>query len=239
MTRTTQLFLLHFAGGNCYSYEFLRPYLKEFDVGVIELPGRGKRMDQALLNDFDGAASDIYRQISQRRNGSPFLLYGHSMGAYLTLRVAAMFEQSGTFPEHLIVSGNPGPGVEDAEHKKPRYLMEQQEMIEELKVLGGVPAEFLENVELFECFEPILRADFEIAERNELAGEPAVQTPIYALMGSEEKKAASIANWGRFTKSRFLSEILAGGHFFIHKHPQRIAAVFKECLAVPASKVYL
>ncbi len=51
--KKTQLFLLHFAGGNYYSFRFMFPQLNEFEIIPVELPGRGKRMKENLLKDFD------------------------------------------------------------------------------------------------------------------------------------------------------------------------------------------
>jgi surfactin synthase thioesterase subunit len=48
-------------------------------------------------------------------------------------------------------------------------------------------------------------------------------------MGSEEENVDRIANWGRFTRSHFRSEVLEDNHFFIHKHPERMADVLKGC----------
>ena len=47
-----QLFLLHFAGGNKYSFNFLKKYLESaFELVSIELPGRGDRMSEKLITD--------------------------------------------------------------------------------------------------------------------------------------------------------------------------------------------
>lgn len=224
-----QLFLFHFAGGNCYSFRFLTPLLPDFEVIPLELPGRSKRMNEPLLNEFDKAAEDLYKQIMSSITGAPFLIYGHSMGAYLALRVANMLEKAGRYPAGIIVSGNAGPGIKDPDDKK-RYLLNKPAFIEEVKLLGGLPPELLENEELLSFFEPILRADFEIAERNGLEEEPAIQGNLFAIMGSQEDDVASINNWSGFTKGRFNAEILEGDHFFIHRHPNRIAGIINAFL---------
>lgn len=221
-----QLFLLHFAGGNCYSFQFLIPLLEYFDIETLELPGRGKRMDENLLKDFDLAAEDIYKQIREKLTAPDFVIYGHSMGAYIGLRVSNMLEKIGRVPSYLIVSGNAGPGIK---RERTRYLLETNDFIEELKKIGGAPKEFFESPELFEFFEPILRADFEVVEKNELNIEASVNCPIYAIMGNQEEKVEKIENWGKFTQSRFNSEVLEGGHFFIHEHPRRIAQIIMTC----------
>jgi external thioesterase TEII len=216
---------LHFAGGNCYSFNFLRPYLSAFDVRCPELPGRGRRANEPLLKDFEMAANDIYEQICSTLDNAPFLLYGHSMGAFLALRMANMLEEGGKSPSALIVSGNAGPGKTD---NKRRYLLERKEFVAELERLGGVPSELLANEDLFNFFEPVLRADFEVSERNKMTDERAVNTLLYAIMGKAEEGVEDISNWGKFTRSKFRSEMLDGGHFFIHDHPQRIAAIIND-----------
>lgn len=219
-----QLFLLHFAGGSCYSFQFLMPLLSDFEVLSLELPGRGKRFNESLLNDFDEAATDLYEQIIANLVNTQFLIYGHSMGAYLTLRIANMLEKAGKYPAGIIVSGNAGPGVRNPA-KRIRYLLDRPAFIEELKLLGGIPPEVIENQELFSFFEPVLRADFEIAERNELEQEPAIEAPLFAMMGSQEEDVELINNWSGFTKSCFSTEVLEGDHFFIYRHPERIASI--------------
>jgi surfactin synthase thioesterase subunit len=224
-----QLFLLHYAGGSCYSFQFIAPFLTEFETAVIELPGRGRRMSEGLINSFDKAADDVFRQIGPRIRSVPFLIYGHSMGAYLGLRVSGMLSRSGVPPACLIVSGNPGPGITDEDPPRKRYKLPHDEFIEALRELGGAPDELLEDKELLDFYEPILRADFEVAEENTLDNEAPLNIHLYAIMGSEEKKHDQIANWGRYTTNEFGSKILEGKHFFIFDKPREIAAIIKQC----------
>lgn len=222
--KKNQIFLLHFAGGNQYSYQFLKPFLQEYDVKCLELPGRGRRIEEKLLFDFDLAAEDLYNQIIESLTSPDFLIFGHSMGARLSLRIVKMLENSGKFPWGLYVSGNAGPGMGS---KTKRYLLNQDEFLQELKNIGGVSTDFFENEDLFSFFEPILRADFEIAEKDLITEFQVVKTPIYAMMGSDEPYADRIENWRNFTSSEFLYKILEGNHFFIHKHPGAIANFIK------------
>lgn len=221
----TQLFLLHYAGGNRYSFRFMFDFLKDFEVVPLELPGRGGRTEEHLLTDFDQAAVDCCQQIVARLKSLQYVIYGHSMGAYLGLRITGMMEKRRRPPAYLIVSGNPGPGI-DAE--KQRHLLGREEFIEELKKLGGVPQEVIEHEELLEFILPTLRADFEVAGRNGMELEPPVNTPIHALMGDNEEYVEEISNWGRFTRGRFDYETMQGGHFFIFDHPARLAETIRH-----------
>ncbi|HEU4555731.1 MAG TPA: alpha/beta fold hydrolase [Chitinophaga sp.] len=222
-----KLFLLHFAGGSVYSFQFLKSYLPEFEFIPLELPGRGKRVKEKIIKDFELAAEDIYHQIVAHTGVKDFLIYGHSMGAAIALKVANLLEKAEKFPSCIIVSGSPGPGVRD---NKKRYLLEKGDFKEELKRIGGMPEEVLSNDELFSYFEPLLKADFEVVEKSDLLPFYApVETPIYAIMGSEEENVVNIGNWKRFTSAHFVAEVLNGDHFFINNHAERIAEIIKSC----------
>jgi external thioesterase TEII len=65
-------------------------------------------MAEDLLKDFDMAAQDICNQLTAKLSSDRFLIYGHSMCAYLALWIANMLEKAGKLPAHLIMSGNPG-----------------------------------------------------------------------------------------------------------------------------------
>ncbi|GGE66412.1 thioesterase [Pedobacter psychrotolerans] len=195
------------------------PFLHDFNVKAIELPGRGRRSGEKLLFDFDLAATDLYNQILENLNSQDFIIFGHSMGAKLSLRIVKMLENANKYPLGLYVSGNAGP---DIGTDVKRYLLNKDEFIQELKKIGGVSVEFLENEELFSFFEPILRADFELSEKTSAARFQTIKTPIYAIMGSQEPYADRIENWKNFTSSEFLYKIMEGDHFFIQNHANAI-----------------
>lgn len=226
-TDKIQVFLLHFAGGNCYSFQFLKPYMpREISFFSLELPGRGKRMKEPLLIDQSRAIEDYLQQIQSLRNDKPFLVYGHSMGASLGLRLTKRLEEVGDAPARLIVSGNAGPGTGE---KKKRSEMNDVELKEELRKLGGVPEEVLENEELYNFFIPIMKADFKLLEDGDEPGEAfKLNTGITAVMGEQEETAAKIGNWARFTQAGFDHQLLSGNHFFIHDHPAKMTRLIKE-----------
>ncbi|HVI48829.1 MAG TPA: alpha/beta fold hydrolase [Chitinophaga sp.] len=222
-----QLFTLHFAGGNCYSFQFLTSKLPALEVISLELPGRGNRMMEDLIHGFEQAADDLFKKITARLNGEPFLIYGHSMGAVLGIKVAHLLEQSGRKPAALILSGNAGPGVKKYDNT---YLQPTPEFKKVLKDLGGIPDEVLDNEDLFSFFEPVLRADFEIVEKAGKHAFSPVSIPLYAVMGTAEECVDKIDTWQQYTTSRFRKELLEGGHFFIHQHAPRMAAIIMSQL---------
>lgn len=220
-----QLFLLHFAGGNGYSFNFLIPYLHSFEVVALELPGRGRRVAEPLLTNFTLAARDLFRQLLAKRKGGNFAIFGHSMGATLGLSISKMLTDADQPPTCLFVGGSAGPGANEPRNV---HLLGREEFFSEVKSLGGLPEDLLSNRELLDFFEPILRADFQIADEGGLGEGHLVPLPIYAWMGSEEGTSSQIANWGKFTTKSMEYEILDGNHFFIHHHAKRIGQVMQE-----------
>ena len=162
-------------------------------------------MDEPLIRDFDHAARDLFIQINNiNLNSRHFLIYGHSLGAYLALR------------------GYIGPGIRE---QLQYHTLEKDEFVKALRKKGGLPDELVENKEVFEFFEPIIRADFELLEKKTFWKEQIIQAPIHALMGSEEEFANSISNWKNYTMSDFSYEILEGDHFFIYKNARKCSKI--------------
>ncbi|MEM9820820.1 MAG: alpha/beta fold hydrolase [Bacteroidota bacterium] len=224
------LFLIHFAGGNRYSFNFLKPHLKEaFNFIPLELPGRGQRMAEKYCSSIEKAVDDLLQQVVQTNGSNPFVIYGHSLGSTLALLLAHKLELMNRPPLGLIVSGNPGPGVEAEKDYKSFYKLSDEAFIEELKIMGGLPDEILTNEELLAFFLPILRADFSLYAFAEPDFNP-IQTPIYAIMGDEEDGVDQIENWERFTTAKFNYSVMQGKHFFIFDFPQKIALIIKESL---------
>lgn len=220
---------MHFAGGNSYSYNFLKESLSNsFEFIPLELPGRGKRFQEELLTTKDEAVNDYVHQIQMHRNNQPFIIFGHSMGATLGLSVTKKLEEINDSPECLIVSGNSGPQKRD-EEATVRYTLNDKDFKEELRDLGGVPEEILTNEELYEFFSPIIRSDFEILEKDVFSEKGVIiKTPIVAIMGYEEDTSDEIENWRKFTSGTFTFQRMTGNHFFIYNHVDTISTIVKQ-----------
>lgn len=223
-----QLFLLHFGGGNCYSFQFLKKELERyFEFIPLELPGRGKRIQEPLIYNKYDAVRDYLSQIRKLRNSENYLIYGHSMGATLGHILTSELEKLNDSPKFLIVSGNSGSGRDVT---RERYKMNDQDFKTELRKLGGVPDEVLENCDLFDFFSPIMRADFEILEKEGDIYETNIvlSTPIHAIMGEKEEGSNQIENWRKMTSADFEWEVLPGNHFFIYDQADRLIYILKN-----------
>lgn len=219
--------MLHFAGGNKYSFRFLQNELNNYETIPLELPGRGARFDESLIFDISSAIKDLFRQIKKNLTfDDVFIVYGHSMGAKLGFYVINELEKEGFFPKCFIASGNAGPGIA---RDKIRYNLPDDEFISELKKLGGSPPEFFTDKDLYEFFSPIMRADFQAIEAEEENVDFKIKAPIYALMGDKEEGSADISNWAKYCET-FQFKLLPGDHFFIHDNKLNMVDIINECI---------
>lgn len=156
----------------------------------------------------------------------PFAFFGHSMGGIVIFELAQLLQRSHLpRPEALFVSGCAAPHLlrsEPATHALP-----DQEFIDALRKLNGMPAELLNLPEAMELFLPSLRADFETIERYQFApGGLPLNCRILAFGGLDDTHITSdqLKGWGVHTDSGFRSQYFPGDHFFLNTARESILA---------------
>ena len=154
-----RLFCLPYSGASAMVYARWRRALPDWlQVCPLELPGRGMRMDEPLQRDIKTLAAQLADEIG-RDLGSPYALFGHSLGGLLAFELAhALKARNLPAPLALFASGTAGPARRDVSE----YAIEKtdEQLIARLRELQGTAEEALCNPELMQLMLPILRADF-------------------------------------------------------------------------------
>ena len=226
MTRLT-LHCFPYAGGNSWSYRPLASHcLPDLAVAGIELPGRGRRSREPFCATLEAMADDCFAQLRPDIGKYRYAFFGHSMGALLAYLCALRIQRADLpLPEALILSGQAAPNTRI---KTARHRLPSTEFIAMLHDLGGCPPEILQEKELIEYFEPILRADFQAVETWESHCEEALPVPILALQGNQDESTLErTESWSQATCGKFSSCTFDGDHFFIQKHWPEIASTIK------------
>jgi len=156
----------------------------------------------------------------------PFAFFGHSMGGIVIFELARLLHRSYLpQPEALFVSGCAAPHLPSSE--PAIHALPDQEFIDALQKLNGMPAELLKLPEAMELFLPSLRADFEIIERYQfvLDGLP-LNCRILAFGGLDDTHITSdqLKGWAVHTGSGFRSQYFPGDHFFLNTARESILA---------------
>lgn len=235
-----RLFCFPYAGGGASVYRLWPTELPEWvEVCGVQLPGRESRWREEPFRRMvplaDAASTALVPWLDR-----PFVFFGHSMGGALafevTHRLASGAAGNGDgrrrIPLHLFVSGRPAPGVREDE--EPIHELPRDEFIEAIRGYSGTPEEVLQNRELMELVEPLLRADFAVSEtyRPEPAREP-LPVPVTALggVGDEDVPEEHVDAWRAETRGPFRKQMFDGGHFFLTERRADVLAVVRQELA--------
>jgi surfactin synthase thioesterase subunit len=238
MRKKIKLLSFTFAGGNKYSYRLLREKAPSFlNVITIEYPGRGARIKEKLISDIHVLVDDLYQQVKDAVDTEEYAIYGHSLGglvAYLlTLKI---LKNNHRPPEHLFITGTTGPSAPSRLEKK-RHLLPQNEFIEEVKDLGGMPDEILESEDMLRFLEPILRNDFKVSETYIYEDHAPLDIPITVITGTEEDmEKEDILLWQKESIEDVDFKQMPGGHFFILNHLHEILEIISDKLATKQEK---
>lgn len=226
-----RLFCFPYAGGGASVFRLWPEGLPEgVEVCAVQLPGRESRWREEAFRRLDPLADATTEALADRLGGS-FAFFGHSMGAILAFEVARRLRRRGVpGPRHLFVSGRPAPRVEDDD--PPIRDLPRDEFIDAVRAYSGTPEEVLQNEELMELMEPLLRADFSVSETYEYRPDPeplAFPLTVFGGLQDDEVPPEDLEAWRLETRGEFRKHLLEGGHFFLHeKRDEVLRTVSRE-----------
>lgn len=227
-----RLFCLPYAGGSAAVYrEWGRALSGEVEVQAVQLPGRGWRLREAPGRDLGELAEKIAEAIEPLAD-RPFLLFGHSMGAWLGLLVARELERRGLEPIALLASGRQAPQLGCVQ--PPLSHLEDGDFVAEVqRRYGGIPELIREDHDLLQLLLPALRADIEALERYRHRGEPRLRCPVIALGGQTDRvvPVETLAAWAEETIGPFEIETFPGGHFYFQDNPAPLLRFIEQRFA--------
>ena len=222
-----KIFAFPHAGGDSYCFRDLQKKFNPNEIETLALPGRGKRFSDRRIESIDEMAEEAISQF-RLHSASNFSFYGHSMGALIAYRATIKLrEMQLPEPKNLFFSGRKGACLNTG--KGTRHQLPSKEFREELDSLGGCPKEVLQNNELMELFEPMLRADFKAVETFRYLPTPSLNQKIILFHGIEDHfSKAEILTWQQETTQPLEYHEFNGGHFFIQKEWDSIAKIIKS-----------
>lgn len=196
---------------------------------TLELPGRGSRVAEPLIDNMTLLVEDLYEQI-QEHLCSNYMIFSHSMGGIMgNLLIQKLRENRKQLPNCFLVTGCRSPKQNDFRSKIHHLNKEnfQQEIIN----LGGMPDEIINSQELLDYMLPILKSDIKALEETLYKETEKYETPIIVFYGSEESiKEEDILDWELETSSTFKYQCLEGNHFFILNHLEFISGIINKQL---------
>lgn len=223
-----QVIFLHHAGGDKYSW---RKYVEALPVDFIpfflEIPGRGDRFSEPLLDNMEAIVEDLFSQISSQLK-APYLLVGKSMGAlkgYLLMH--RLLKEGLPLPEHVFLGSRKCP-ASYVNHVRIAHT-DSGTFWKGVEGYGGCPPALLQHEELRELYEPILRADFIALENYIHTPQPALPVNASIMTGKADSiSLESTHGWSNHFSGQVEYLSLSGGHFFMHEQAYTISRMMEE-----------
>ncbi len=208
----------HHAGGSAaVYYPLARELPLDWDLVLLDLPGRGKRHAEPLrhsMKELVALALDDVRPWT----GAPYAIFGHSLGAVIAIEVARALEHgaAGAPPAWVGVSGRAAPSFQA--HLRGRlYELDDDALLGELLSMGGTPDRIQDAPAFVEHFLRVARADLRAVDSY--APHPdrrPISSPLTVFGGEADPRAPlhMLAAWSRETTGSLRQKLFPGGHFY-------------------------
>lgn len=228
-----RFFCIPFAGGSANFFLKWKSFIdKSIEFCPVELAGRGRRSGVPLYTTLDEAIEDIYRIINKQVDDSPYLIWGHSMGAILAYELFYRLKKGGfPLPVSLFVSGRAAPHI--GSKTRIIHTLPYDEFKEEIINFGGKSVkDIFKHEELIDIFLPIMRADFKIIENYSFSPkEEPLDCNLTVLFSNDDTMSLEESEaWRSYTKKDFKLYSFDGGHFFIEDHAKEIFDIIQESI---------
>jgi len=210
-----KLFCLPYAGASSVIY---LKWKKALAPGVecipLELAGRGARSRTPYYQGMEDAAEDVLDQLMRQYDGTPYAVFGHSMGGMIAFEVARLLrERSLPPPVVFFFSGRPAP--ETSRKSEDIHLLPEDEFAEKILEMGATSPEVFDSKRLLKVFLPILRADFRLVETYRYEEREPLPWDMTIIAGDEEEwTEAELEGWRRHTTGECRIVRMQGGHFY-------------------------
>ncbi|WP_010533489.1 thioesterase II family protein [Brachybacterium squillarum] len=221
-----QLVLVPFLGGFVASFHPLVDELgDDWDVWCANPPGHASssRPPVVVLRDL---VEQYARALAPVLRPGAVLL-GHSLGAYLAHRIAALLAETPTArpaPSHLVLSAAAAPEEVPA---RGYHLLEDAELAERAGGEDMLSGEILADPSLLAVFLPGIRADFAVLDAVGSAPPPRVGLPTTLVLAAADPLTAAgrAEGWRAHCTGPLDRVVLRGvGHMHITRDPAGIAA---------------
>jgi surfactin synthase thioesterase subunit len=190
----------------------------ETEVVPAFLPGRERRITEALVPSITRMAAQFVPPLLARAGTLDFALFGHSMGALVSFELALALSAAKRPPRLLVVSGAPAPHLPRT--VSATYHLPEPDFIRHVSAMGGTMTGVFDDPNLRDLLLPILRSDFEACDTYRLEREVRLEVPVLVLGGDSDPQvlAGDLHRWQDIAGASVTVRVFPGDHFFLRDH---------------------
>ncbi len=205
-----------YCGGGPAAYRQWRDALPAtMDLALVCLPGRERRMTEPPAQRWDDLMREALAAVRSAA-ARPYVLFGHSMGAWVAYETAVGLAATGRGPEALIVSAANAPSRAAEERRKPpTSRATDDELLGWLSRVGQLSPDVLADDGLRQLALDLFRADKRAVESYEFRPGRKVTCPMLRLAGERDGDVdPADGGWSALAAGSYRSHVLPGGHFY-------------------------
>lgn len=195
----------------------------------VQYPGRRGGSGGRGIDDIGALADRIGTELLAF-DDLPLAVLGHSMGSVVAFEVTRRLEAAGRAPVRLFVSGRRSPSA-GLGLNIPRG---DDEVLDELRELGGIPARLLDRPKYRESILTVIRNDYRANSRYTARPDTTVTCPVTFLFADADPylDLAAALGWKGHTTGEFRLTSFPGGHFFLDQQLAAVVATITADLGV-------
>ncbi|MCX4856325.1 thioesterase domain-containing protein [Streptomyces canus] len=226
-----RLLCFHHAGGGASAFTSWAHALgPHWELFAVRLPGRESRLLEPRVTRHEQLLAELDAGLGPLPH-TPYVLYGHSLGALVAYAFAQHRSRLGHPPLAVLVGACPPP------HAEPPPLTadaDDRRLLAALGRLGGMPAEVLGRAGILRRALDLIRDDLRLAQNLRAVPHEPLAVPLYAFAGDRDPMAdhATMRGWSHCTTGPFDCHDVPGGHFF-HSDPDFLVLLRTHLARLP------
>jgi medium-chain acyl-[acyl-carrier-protein] hydrolase len=201
-------------------------------VCPVRLPGRESRIAEAPFERMGPLVAALANAI-QPYLTHPFAFFGHSMGAAVAFELYRELRRRDLpLPGMLIASAARAPQYR--RDYVPAAPPSDDEFLDELRKLDGIPAEVLAEPPALRVMLPAMKADAALYRNYVYSEDAPLLCPIRAYGGESDPniRREHLEAWADQTTASFGVRIFAGKHFYLESSQAEFRAALAEDLSL-------
>lgn len=226
-----KLFYLPCAGGNSAYVNRWKRYLdNNIEIIGIDVPLSNTNSNLKEYNTiYYKAQKALYMIKKNISSKDEYCIFAHSMGCWVLIELLYYLKQLGLkMPSWVFLSGNKPPYIEEKSINRIS-LLDDNEFIEYLKRLGGIPECIADNKDLLKLYLPSLRRDFKAIEEYHF-NHDICKFDINAayLCASDDIISEDLVIQWKNIFDYFIIDKFFGNHFFLYYQPEKVSKYINE-----------
>jgi medium-chain acyl-[acyl-carrier-protein] hydrolase len=222
------------AGGGVSSFRGWSERLGIAEVGIVELPGRGSRLREPVVESVTAAADGLVQALGHDRV-APTALFGHGLGALIAFEAARRLEAAHWPLLALFVSGWRAPSMPVIVGASAGVPFDQ--LVEEaLRRSDVVPLDAALDRDSIQLLIPGVRADLAMLENYSYQPAAQLRCPIIACSAASDPQVSrtDMTSWRGETAGRFSLHTFPGDSSYLQREREGVTALIANQLSVMA-----